>query len=185
LKSVIFHIFFLLYFCTKSYSQKTILSSGKDASGSGGSVSYSIGQVTYLFNTGNAGSEAQGIQQPYEISVVQVIKNANILKIDNSYPIEFSSSAIASDDNEKFINLKCVAYPNPTIDILTLTVEFIEKGNINLKYQLFDLNGKLIESKKIENNSTNIEMYHLVPAIYILSVIKGNKSVKTFQIIKN
>ena len=184
-KRVILQILFLFFLQIAGLqAQETLLTAGGDASGSGGSASYSIGQVTYHYNTGSSGSEAQGVQQPYEISEVQVIKNANILKIDNSYPIEFSSSAIASDDNEKSINLKFTAYPNPTSDLLTLTIDFIETGDLNLSYQLFDLNGKLIESKKIENNSTGIDMYNLVPASYILSVIKGNKSVKTFKIIK-
>jgi hypothetical protein len=175
----------LLLFYTESHAQEAILATGKDASGSGGSVSYSVGQVTYHFNTGSEGSEAQGVQQPYEISEVQVIKNANIPKIENSFPVESSSSLPEIDDKEDFINLKCAAYPNPTIDLLTLSIEFIEKENIKILYQLFDLNGKLIESKKVENKNTGIDMSNLVPAIYILNVVMGNKSVKTFQIIKN
>ena len=47
------------------------------------------------------------------------------------------------------------------------------------------MNGKLIESKKVENNETSIVMSNLVPATYFLKVIQDNKEIKTFKIIKN
>jgi hypothetical protein len=50
-------------------AQEDIPATGGDASGSGGLVSYSIGQVVYITNTGTNSSEAQGVQQPYDISV--------------------------------------------------------------------------------------------------------------------
>jgi regulatory protein YycH of two-component signal transduction system YycFG len=185
-RRVILQILFLLFLQIAGLqAQETLLTAGGDASGSGGSISYSIGQVLYTFNTGNNGTEAQGVQQPYEISVVQIIKNADILKIDANNSTVSSSSVIDKSEDVKFLNLKCIAYPNPTSDILTLSIEFPDKLNSNLSYQLFDLNGKLIESKKVENSNTSIDMNNLVPAAYILNVNKDNISIKTFKIIKN
>ena len=57
-------------------AQTSVNATGGDASGSGGSVSYSVGQVVYTTNTGTSGSVAQGVQQPYEISVVTAIEEA-------------------------------------------------------------------------------------------------------------
>ena len=114
MKIVILQILLVLCFYSESNSQETILTAGKDASGSGGSASYSIGQVTYLFNASSAGSEAQGVQQPYEISVVQIVKNANIRNFDKTNFTESSSSTLVKSDDEKFIDLKFMAYPNPT-----------------------------------------------------------------------
>ncbi|MBA7550129.1 hypothetical protein ES705_42635 [subsurface metagenome] len=119
-------------------AQETIPATGSNASGSGGSVSYSVGQVIYTTNTGTNGSIAQGVQQPYEISVVSGIGKA------------------------KDINLICTAYPNPTTDFLTLKVENYD--NENLFYQLFDISGQLLESKKLKGNETTITMANLVPA---------------------
>ncbi|MEA2042102.1 MAG: T9SS type A sorting domain-containing protein [Bacteroidota bacterium] len=140
-------------------AQESINATGRDASGSGGSVSYSIGQVVYTTNTGTNGSVAQGVQQPYEISVVIGIEQA------------------------KGINLELSVYPNPTIEYLTLKVE--NYNNKNLSYQLFDVNGKLIENKKLANNETKINMINFVPANYLLKIIDNQKEVKTFKIIKN
>lgn len=140
-------------------AQEAIPATGGNASGSGGSASYSVGQVVYTTNTGTNGSVAQGVQQPYEISVISGIEQA------------------------KGINLICSAYPNPTTDFLTLNVENYD--NENLSYQLFDISGKLLENKKLTSNETRIDMNNRVPAIYFLKVMDNQIEVKTFKIIKN
>ncbi len=139
-------------------AQESINASGSNATGSGGSVSYSVGQVVYTSITGPNGVVAQGVQQPYEISVVTRGEVVN------------------------GINLCVSAYPNPTVDNLTLSIHDFELSN--LLYQLYDLEGKLLQNEKITGNLTSIAMSNLVPASYILKVIQGNKVVKTFKIIK-
>ena len=140
-------------------AQESVNATGGNALGDGGSVSYSVGQVVYTTNTGTNGSVAQGVQQPYEISVVTAIEDA------------------------KGINLSVSAYPNPTTDYLTLSIDAFNISN--LSYQLYDMNGKVLQSKKITGNQTNIAMSSLVPSIYFVRVITGNQSVKVFKIIKN
>ena len=140
-------------------AQESVNATGGNASGSGGSASYSVGQVVYTTNTGTNGSVAQGVQQPFEISVVTGLEEA------------------------KGINLSVTAYPNPTTDYLTLSIGEFEISN--LSYQLYDMNGKLLQSEKITGNQTSIVMSNLVPATYFIKVIQNNKEVKTFKIIKN
>ena len=140
-------------------TQEAIPASGGNVSGSGGSASYSVGQVVYTTNPGTNGSVAQGVQQPYEISVVTGIEEA------------------------KGINLMISAYPNPTTDFLILKIE----GNVQTQFiaSLYDMNGKLLDNKKVTANETSIVMSNLVPATYFVKVTVGNKEVKTFKIIKN
>ncbi len=140
-------------------AQETIPATGGNATGSGGSASYSVGQVVYTTNTGTNGSVAQGVQQPFEISVVTGIEQT------------------------KGINLSVSAYPNPATDFLMLKVENYDNGN--LSYQLFDMNSKLLQNKKVTSNQTSIVMSNLVPATYFVKVIQENKEVKTFKVIKN
>lgn len=144
---------------TELQAQTAVTATGGNASGSGGSVSYSVGQVAYQTHTGTNGSVAEGVQQPYEISVVTAIEEA------------------------KGINLSVTAYPNPTNDYLTLSIDELDISNFS--YQLYDMNGKLLQNEKITSNQTSITMSNLVPATYFVKVIKGNKEVKTFKIIKN
>lgn len=140
-------------------AQTSVNATGGNASGSGGSMSYSVGLIVYTTNTGTNVSVAQGVQQPYEISVVTGIEEA------------------------KDINLSVSAYPNPTTDYLTLEVKEFELSN--LRFQLYDMSGKLLQSEKITGTQTSIVMSNLVPAIYFVKVVQGNKEVKTFKIIKN
>ena len=140
-------------------AQTSVNATDGDVSGSGGSVSYSVGQLAYTTNTGTNGSVSEGVQQPFEISVVTGIEEA------------------------KGINLSVSAYPNPTTDYLTLSIGEFDISN--LSYQLYDMNGKLLQNAKITGNQTSIVMSNLVPANYFVKVIQGNKEVKTFKIIKN
>lgn len=94
-------------------AQEAVTSTGSMASGSGGTLNYSIGQVVYTTNTGTNGSVSQGVQQPYEISVVTGLKEA----------VE--------------INLIVTAYPNPTIDYLTLEVKDFTLST--LRFQFYDM----------------------------------------------
>ncbi|MGB4413814.1 MAG: T9SS type A sorting domain-containing protein [Paludibacter sp.] len=140
-------------------AQESINATGGDALGSGGTVSYSVGQVAYQTHTGTTGSVAEGAQQPFEISVVTTIEEA------------------------KGINLWVSSYPNPTTDYLTLEVKDFERSTFI--FQLYDMDGKLLQSDKITRNQTSIIMDNLVPATYFIKVVQGNKEVKTFKIIKN
>lgn len=139
-------------------AQESVNATGGNASGSGGSANYSVGQLMYQTHTGTNGSVAEGVQQPYEISVVTGIEQAN------------------------GINLTVKAYPNPVIDYLILEVKDFELSD--LSFQLFGLNGRLLQSEKITESQTNIVMSSLAPAIYFVRVIQGNKEVKAFKIIK-
>jgi len=138
------------------YAQGSPTATGGDATGSGGTVAYSVGQVVYTTATGTNGSVAQGVQQPYEISTTVGI-------------------------NETAINLELSVYPNPTTNYLTLKVEETE----GLTFQLYDLQGKVIESKPVNNTSTNISLEEQPSAIYFLNALKNNQLLKTFKIIKN
>jgi opacity protein-like surface antigen len=139
-------------------AQETVIAAGGDASGSGGTVAYSLGQLVYTTHKGTTGTVAQGVQQAFEISVVSGLKEV------------------------KGINLTVSAYPNPTTDFLNLKVE--NYNNQNLSYQLLDMGGKLLETKKLEGEQTRIGMSNLAHATYFVKVIRNNNEVKTFKIIK-
>jgi hypothetical protein len=81
------------------------------------------------------------------------------------------------------VNLTAVTYPNPTKDFIILKIT--DKGINNLRYTLFDVNGKSIESDVIATSSTQIQMKHLAIGAYVLKVSQKNQSLKTFKIIKN
>jgi hypothetical protein len=158
-KKIVFIAILLLFIGLKSlHAQETIAASGSNATGGGGSISYSVGQIVYTYITGTNGSSLQGVQQPYEISLVTTIEEA------------------------KDISLEIEVYPNPATDLIMLKIKNTEAEDF--KYQLHDINGSLLNISVIESQETNISMQNLVPGIYFLKVIQGNKEIKTYKIIK-
>ncbi len=68
-------------------------------------------------------------------------------------------------------------YPNPTSGLLT--VELPEDGVVNV----FDLNGKLLQSASVSMGRNTINLTELRTGVYIIKYISPN-SVKTFNVIK-
>ena len=157
-KKTIMSFTFLLLGLGGLSAQKSVNASGGEATGTGGTASYSVGQVVYTTATGTNGSVAQGVQQPFEISVTTGI-------------------------NETTINLEMSVYPNPTTNYLQLKVESEQLES--LTYQLIDLQGKVIASEKVTAINTSITMETLPKAVYFLNVTDNNQLIKTFKIIKN
>lgn len=142
-------------------AQVSVPAAGGNASGSGGKVSYSVGQVVYSSTSGTNGSVGQGVQQVYIISVTTGVENKGI---DLSYSV----------------------YPNPATDYLTL--KLVDCKSVNYSYQLFDLRGRMLEAKSITGEETSISMQALAGGNYLLRIVETTsgtaKEVKSFKIIK-
>ena len=156
-KKVILGILFL-YLTVTAFAQQATTAAGGNASGSGGTAAYSVGQIVYTTNVGSNGSMAQGVQQPYEISIV-----------------------FGVEDN--LINLNFNLYPNPTTNFLTLSISDIDLSV--LSFELFGSDGKLIEAKKITTFNEVICLENLSSGAYFLKIINNNQQIKSFKIIKN
>jgi hypothetical protein len=158
-KKLTLFILFLLTGFTSLQAQETVPAGGGEAGGSGGSASYTAGQVVYATNVGiNGNSAAQGVQQSFEILVLAGIPEA------------------------EGIVLKVQVYPNPATDRLTLKVENYQSNNLH--YRFFNSAGKLIKTENITATETRIPLQGLGSAIYFLKVTDNNKEIKTFKIIK-
>jgi hypothetical protein len=139
-------------------AQQSVNSSGGDASGGGGSMAYSIGQVDYTSTIGNEGTVALGVQQAYEIFTFGI--------------------------NETTSDVSVTIFPNPTADNLTL--QLIGNMNEPFSYQLYDMQGKQLSNGKIVATQTQINMNSLPTASYLINVVnQKNKKVQSFKIIKN
>lgn len=139
-------------------AQQSNVTSGGVLTGSGGSSSYSVGQIVYTTNTGSTGSVAQGIQQAY---VITSLSNLELTAL----------------------TLSVQTYPNPTTDKIVLDLTNIEPTG--LSYDLYDLNGRAIANALVNQTQTQIEMQYLPIGVYVLRVNKNNTELKTFKIIKN
>ena len=149
----------LIFLCAfqLSYAQETIPSTGGNASGTGGTSSYTVGQLVYTTNASTSGSVSQGAQQAFEIQTL-------------------SNTSLSS------FHLEVITYPNPVTDYIVLKIS--NEVLKNLGYTLYDLAGKSIVNGTILSGSTQIQMKYLPKGFYILKIAKKNQSLKTFKIIK-
>ncbi|MEO0468863.1 MAG: T9SS type A sorting domain-containing protein [Bacteroidota bacterium] len=139
------------------YGQHSTNAAGGDASGGGGTVAYSIGQLFYTTASGNSGTAEQGVQHAFDVYAVSI--------------------------EETIYSFSLKAYPNPTTDQLNLSVENFQAEQ--LKYRLTDLRGKLLLRKSIRTSQTLIPFKEQPAGAYFLHISLDNQPVQTFNIIKN
>jgi hypothetical protein len=149
----------LFFLAVSGWAQQSINTSGGEISGSGGSTSITYGQIAFKTSTGSGYSDAQGVQQPYEISVALGIEEA------------------------LGINIQISAFPNPTSDFILLNIK--EYTFKTLDYQVYDVNGNLFASGTTCEKSTRIDLGMFPVSTYFLKVIDNQKEIKVFKIIKS
>jgi hypothetical protein len=147
----------LILFLAQNISGQTITpAGGGDATGSGGAVSYTIGQ-TIVAGADDSKSLSQGFQQPYEILVVGINEMTGI-------------------------KLDCSLFPNPATDFIRLKIENYDGTELNLV--LIDMGGTLLLNTKLESDEMLIPMQNRKPGSYILKLNDGKRDLKIFKIIK-
>lgn len=139
-----------------SFSQQNTVTSGGDASGAGGSYSYSIGQVDYINNSGSNGNVHEGVQQPYEFF--------NEVGLD-----------------EEFLVVTNI-YPNPSTDIIVVETD---ESRTDLEYMIYDANGKVLGSGEITSSKTEIDVSSFATGQYILKISNTQKIIESIKIIKH
>jgi hypothetical protein len=138
-------------------AQESVNTTGGNATGSGGSASYSAGQVFYQIYKDSTGEVRQGVQQPYEIYTVAV-------------------------ENETTVPISLNIFPNPTSGMLTLDLK--DNNPLQYKYLLYDAQGKLIDSMPISDIQTQLSFGYLPTGVYMLNLMQKNVVIKSFKIVK-
>lgn len=151
-------IFYCLTWASYAMAQQHPVATGGNGAGSGGSFSYSIGQIDYVYASGTNGNSLQGVQQPFEIFSVGT----------EEFPI---------------VMVEINAYPNPVNDALILNIQHLPLGNC--VWSMFDMNGKMLRSMVIQDNLSCIPMHELTTGEYILTISINEQKIKSFKIIKN
>lgn len=138
-------------------AQQSPVTAGNVATGTGGSVSWSLGQVFASAQESNTANLNQGVQQPYEIFVV-------------------SSS-------EEAAHLAVRVFPNPTLHQLTLQLD--AQPEAGMYCRLTDLQGRTVYQQEVTAINTDISADALTPGTYLLTIGLETKFLHTFKIIKH
>ena len=141
-------------------AQSAVGATGGNATGNGGSASYTIGQVAYTNFSAEGGSVSLGVQQP------------NLFL------------TVGTGDLD--ITLSASVFPNPASSSTSLKLEGQNASTVEdgLAYSLYDLNGKLILQQSIQSTLTSIPMDKLTEGVYVLQVTRKNIEIKSFKVFK-
>ncbi|GAA4762463.1 MULTISPECIES: T9SS type A sorting domain-containing protein [Flavobacterium] len=156
MKKILF--IYCLFFSAISFGQEDFVFSGGEATGSGGTVSYSFGQVAFETVSGSNGELTQGVQQALEVYTLATT--------DFSY------------------GLQAILYPNPAIYSVNLSLGSLNDFS-QLSYELIDVSGKILQNGKITESQTEIDVSNLSSATYFFNLIDSGKRIKSFKLIKN
>jgi len=136
--------------------QQVVATAGGTLSNASGSISYTIGEgVAQTFSKGEK-VLTQGFQQ-----TLLLVSDEKVLRE---------------------LNFSIIVFPNPTNEVVTLRVE--KESFTGLLYLLYDLSGRLLAKKEIENSDTTIPFQSMQAGSYLLEVLDGKLGLKTFKIIK-
>ena len=137
--------------------QENVGAAGGEASGSTGSVSYTVGQVANASNASVSGSVSEGVQQTYtSISTV----------IDETGP---GAAGI-------------VAYPNPANDRVRIAFESIPTGE--LEFTLYDASGAVVRFGELHVTDAEISINDLAVGRYRLILTTNGSVIRQFNLIK-
>ena len=142
--------------CTfDSFGQNAISSTGGHFKSTGGSTSFTVGQVAYLLKKGNGLYLNEGVQQVYTKKTTPI---------------------------EELVYLKEVLlYPNPTRESLTLILS--SKEDVQVRYTIMDYLRKEIRHGNIMSEKSEISLIDLPSGNYFIS-LKSKKENRIFKIIK-
>ena len=139
-------------------AQEAFVSSASEASGTGGSVSYSVGQLLTNSQTTSNTTIDVGIQQPLQIVT---LSNPEVTRVQ----------------------LTAKAYPNPSTDFVVLSLT--EASYEEMEYALYSMNGSLVYQASVTAAETTIDLRRFAVGTYVLRVTQHQNEIKTFKIIKN
>ncbi len=149
-------IFLMMAWPLSTYAQEVTATAGAAYQNANGSIVFTIGEP--VITTLQAGGQqlTQGFHQNKVTATVTAV-----------YDPVFSSVKV---------------FPNPTADKIIIHLE-----NVNLYgsiFHLHDFNGRQLKHGNISGNEAEIELSTYVPGIYVLTLQRGEKSMITYQIIK-
>lgn len=149
----------------------------------------SIERVVFSSAASNNNAFQPIIGTPYGASLSG---NNGSLTISAEYgknTFEESQLIIDEEEDSTSTNIKLVTenlievFPNPTN--LNINIYIVKGINENLKAQIYDLKGSLIDSWIIMENNSTKDLSFLSEGAYVLRVENSTKAYQTFKIIKS
>ena len=145
-----------VFFSSAVFAQQRTVSSGGNASGSGGNVAFTIVVIDYTNFSGADGAVTLGVQQPYELF------SANLEEWNEEWNIS--------------------VFPNPFSSYIN--VQFPDHID-GVTYVLCDEQGRTVQSGELSSPQGTIQLTQLAMSSYHLRILVNNEQVRKYHLIKN
>lgn len=168
-------LFFITSFTFgQQISRSTLTSSGDFSTNENGiSLSWTMG-----------GSFTQTVQTTHHIT--EGFQQGELSTNASNTTEDFSSHRLGNTSTREKLSVELLAYPNPTIDKLSLRFE--TSATQTALVIVTDLNGKQVLTKKVQmENGVDVELENieaLSAGMYFINVIKNGKIIVTKEFIK-
>jgi len=155
IKKSIIPIVVFISFGFSSFGQNALSAAGGHFKTTGGSTSFTVGQVAYVLKKGTGSYLNEGVQQVYNKKTTPI---------------------------EELVYLKEVQlYPNPTQETMTLILS--SKEDVQVRYTIMDYLGKEIRNGNILSEKSEISLRDLPSGNYFIS-LKSKKEIRIFKMVK-
>ena len=155
IKKFILPLVVFMSFAFISFGQNALASAGGHVKSTGGSTSFTVGQVAYVLKKGNGPYLNEGVQQVYTKKTTPI---------------------------EELVYLKEVQlYPNPSEEILNITLPNFDGSTTS--FIIMDNMGKEVRNGMIISNTAEISLRDLPSGSYFL-YLKAKKENRIFKIVK-
>ncbi len=138
-----------------TFAQSGVVATGTNATGTGGSVSFSVGGIDYQNYVTVSGSLYGGVQHPFELTT------------------GISASPLMARD--------VMLYPNPAGEYTVLRLS--DKVSVT-NYRLFNLCGQTIRNQSVTGLTTVISLFTIPSGSYVLELRESGKVVKSILFMK-
>jgi hypothetical protein len=159
-----------LLFAGSTYlnAQSSMVATGGELTGSGGSASISVGQVNYQSVSGSNASSLGGVQQAFELFEIKSWKDVPYWNEPNEPGLP--------------ILVDLTLFPNPTPRSITVRVTDYQ-GEV-LNYRILDIVGREMANGIIAQPEVTIDMEGLPAATYFMEVKQGERA-SVYKLIKS
>lgn len=135
----------------------TPVAGGSAKNDQSGSMSYTVGQMDYLYSHSNQASAVAGVQQPVDENLVE---------------------------HSTCDGVELTVFPIPTVANLQVVSDL---QDVRYPFYLTDMTGKLFFEGTLDGEYTTIPTESLTPGAYLLKIVcgEGKKDYTTIKVIKN
>lgn len=135
----------------------TPVAGGSAKNNQSGSMSYTVGQVDYLYSHSSEGNAVAGVQQPFDENLA------------------FHSSCDG---------VELTLYPNPTVADFYVISDALD---VKYPYILSDMTGKILQEGTLDGEYTTIPMSGIVSGTFLLKIScgDGKDDYSVFKVVKN